>query len=70
MLPDDLVTFSEAARRLGLSKMTFRERVQRWNLRIYYNPEDRREKLVSMAEVEHKRHEAAFGRTEQTGSAK
>ena len=49
---DDLITVGEAARRLGVSKVTMARLVREGRFRIYENPLDRRQKLLDPTEVE------------------
>ncbi len=48
----DLIPLSEAARRLGISKMTMARLVKEGRFGIYENPLDRRQKLVRAEDVE------------------
>ncbi len=50
-LPNDLITLSEAAELLGVSRPTMGRIVQRVPLRTYPDPTDARAKLVSRADV-------------------
>ncbi len=50
--PDDLITTSEARALLGVSPKTMARLLRDGTLRHFPNPIDRREKLVSRAEVE------------------
>ena len=48
----DLIPLNEAARRLGVSKVTMARLVREGRFAVYENPLDRRQKLVDAAEVE------------------
>ncbi len=48
----ELIPMHEAARRLGISRMTMSRLAKQGRFTIYENPLDRREKLVDAAEVE------------------
>ena len=48
----ELIPLNEAARRLGLSKMTMARLVKEGRFLVYENPLDRRQKLVDIAEIE------------------
>jgi predicted DNA-binding transcriptional regulator AlpA len=50
-LPNDLITLSEAAELLGVSRPTMGRIVLRVPLRTYPDPTDARAKLVSRADV-------------------
>lgn len=52
MADDDLIRFSEAQERLGISKSKMARIAKRGLFPIYSNPLDRREKLVRWSEVE------------------
>jgi hypothetical protein len=47
-----LITLTEAARRLGISRVTMSKRVKDGHFTVYTNPRDQREKLLDAAEVE------------------
>lgn len=47
----ELIPLNEAARRLGVSKMTMARLVKEGRFRLYHNPLDKRQKLVSAQEV-------------------
>ena len=47
----ELIPLKEAARRLGVSKVTMARLVREGRFAIYANPLDRRQKLVDAAEV-------------------
>jgi len=49
--PSDLITTSEARKRLGVSQAKMAQLLKQGYLRFYYNPLDRRMKLVSEADV-------------------
>ncbi len=51
MQPTDLITASEARRLLGVSAVKMAQLIKDEPLRHFPNPLDRREKLVSKAEV-------------------
>ena len=51
MQPTDLITASEARRLLGVSAVKMAQLIKDGILRHFPNPLDRREKLVSKAEV-------------------
>jgi hypothetical protein len=51
MQPNDLITASEARRLLGVSAVKMAQLIKDEILRHFPNPLDRREKLVSKAEV-------------------
>jgi len=51
MQPLDLITASEARRLLGVSAVKIAQLIKDGTLRHFPNPLDRREKLVSKAEV-------------------
>lgn len=51
-LPPDLITLSEAARLLGVSKPTMGRLVARVPLQTYQDPLDARAKLVRRADVQ------------------
>ena len=48
----DLIPMLEAARRLGVSKLTMRRIVRESGLTTYDNPLDKRQRLLDAAEVE------------------
>ena len=48
----ELITLGEAARRLGVSRVTMSRLVREGRFTVYENPLDRRQKLVEAAEVE------------------
>jgi predicted DNA-binding protein (UPF0251 family) len=48
----ELISLSEAARRLNISRVTMSKRVKAGQFTVYTNPVDQREKLISAAEVE------------------
>lgn len=50
-LPNDLVSTSEAQKLLGVSRPTMSRLLKEGTIRHFPNPLDRREKLVSKAEV-------------------
>jgi hypothetical protein len=52
MAEQELIPMLEAARRLGVSKLTMRRLVKEHNLQQYANPLDKREKLLDAGEVE------------------
>ena len=43
---------TRAAQRLGISRATMWRRVREWGLTVYNNPLDRRQRLLSWAELE------------------
>lgn len=51
MAQRELITLTEARRRLGISRVTMTRLVQEGRFTVYTNPVDRREKLVDAAEV-------------------
>lgn len=51
MVGRELIPMGEAARRLGISRMTMSRLLKQGRFTIYENPLDRREKLVDAAEV-------------------
>ena len=48
----ELIPLKEAAKRLGVSKVTMARLVREGRFAVYENPLDRRQKLVDAAEVE------------------
>ena len=48
----ELIPLKEAARRLGVSKVTMGRLVREGRFAVYENPRDRRQKLVDAVEVE------------------
>jgi excisionase family DNA binding protein len=48
----ELIPLNEAAKRLGISKMTMARLVKEGRFAIYENPLDRRQKLVEATEIE------------------
>ena len=51
MSAEKLIPLKEAARRLGVSKVTMARLVREGRFAVYENPLDRRQKLVDAAEV-------------------
>ena len=51
MRDPNLIPLGEAARRLGVSKMTMARLVREGRFQIYENPLDKRQKLVDAREV-------------------
>ena len=51
MVDLELIPLNEAARRLGVSKMTMARLVREGRFTVYENPLDRRQKLVAAREV-------------------
>ena len=51
-IPEDLIPLEGAAERLGVSRATMWRRAREWNLTVYLNPRDRRQKLLSWKEIE------------------
>lgn len=49
---DDLITLTEARQRLGISKVTMARLIKEGRFNVYENLLDKREKLVSSAEVD------------------
>ena len=47
----EYLTMAQAARRLGVSMPTLRERVRRGEIVVYSNPVDRRSRLVALADL-------------------
>ncbi len=52
MCERELIPVGEAAKRLGVSKVTMARLVREGRFTVYDNPLDRRQKLVEAAEVE------------------
>lgn len=50
--PEDLVSLEEVATRLAIPRQTLRRKLAEWRLDVYENPLDRRQKLVSWADVQ------------------
>jgi len=48
----ELIPLNEAARRLGISKMTMARFVKEGRFRLFQNPLDKRQKLVDAREVQ------------------
>jgi len=55
MADRELIPMVEAARRLGVSKLTMRRLVQEHGLQLFANHLDKREKLLDAGEVENLR---------------
>ena len=55
MVDRELIPMLEAARRLGVSKLTMRRLVQEHGLQLYANRLDKREKLLDAGAVENLR---------------
>jgi hypothetical protein len=60
MVDRELIPMVEAARRLGVSKLTMRRLVREHGLRLYANALDKREKLVEAAAIEELRRPRAL----------
>jgi predicted DNA-binding protein (UPF0251 family) len=54
MAERELIPLTEAARRLGVSRMTMHRLVRDLQLTIYANPLDKRQRLVDAAELREK----------------
>lgn len=52
MVEPEMITVSEAAKRLGVSRVTMSRLVREGRFKVYANPLDRRERLVDWHEVE------------------
>lgn len=48
----ELITLTEAAKRLNISRVTMSKRVRDGQFTVYTNPSDQREKLLDSSEVE------------------
>ncbi len=48
----ELVPMTEAAKRAGVSQVTFRDRVRRGEIVTFTNPRDRRSRLVSVGDLD------------------
>jgi hypothetical protein len=53
--PDDLIPLEKAAARLGVPRAAMWRLAKQWNLAVYENPLDRRQKLYSWAAIEEAR---------------
>lgn len=65
MAEPELIPLKEAAKRLGVSKMTMARLVKEGRFRIYENPLDKREKLVEAGQVEQAARPRLLSPTEQ-----
>ena len=52
MVEQELIPLKEAARRLGVSKVTMARLVKEGRFAVYENPLDRRQKLVNPADLD------------------
>ena len=51
MASEELVTLTEAAKQLGISRVTMSQLARAGRFTVYENPADRRQRLVSLDEV-------------------
>ncbi len=51
-MSDDFMPLQQAARRVGVSRLTFRRRVHRGDIEVFSNPRDGRSRLVRVADLE------------------
>ena len=64
----ELIPLTEAARRLGVSRVTMARLVREGIFTVYLNPLDRRQKLINAAELDEIRPRPASERQEKTAA--